>query len=282
MTAATELHVIDGMSDAEYHAHPALSSSGARKLLPPSCPALYRWERDNPPAPRRAFDLGHAAHRMILGEGLDFVVIEHTDYRTKEAQRLQAEAHAAGTTPILRHEYEAVRAMAAAVRSHPLASALIQVDNGKPEQSLFWVDDETGVPCRARLDWMRTPIPGRRQIAVDVKTTVSAEPGYLRKAVHNHGYHQQQAWYIDGIRAVGLAEDVAFLFVFVEKTPPHLVTVVELDPDAVRIGRELNRRAIEVFRDCTASGIWPSYTNDIQLVALPRWAERQHEETYVD
>ena len=36
--------LIPSMPEVEYHAHPALSSTGARKLLPPSTPARERAE----------------------------------------------------------------------------------------------------------------------------------------------------------------------------------------------------------------------------------------------
>jgi hypothetical protein len=39
------------MSADEYHARPELSSSGARKLLPPHTPAQFAYERRHPQAP---------------------------------------------------------------------------------------------------------------------------------------------------------------------------------------------------------------------------------------
>ena len=52
--------VVENMPEAEYHAHPALSSTGARRLLPPSCPALFAYEREHPPQPKAAFEHGRA------------------------------------------------------------------------------------------------------------------------------------------------------------------------------------------------------------------------------
>ena len=52
------------MTNEEYHSHRyALSSSGARKLLPPSCPAIFRYEQDHPQPPKKVFDIGSAAHK---------------------------------------------------------------------------------------------------------------------------------------------------------------------------------------------------------------------------
>jgi hypothetical protein len=76
------------------------------------------------------------------------------------------------------------------------------------------------------------------------------------------------------VRALGLDEDPAFLFVFQEKTPPYLVTVVQLDDEAEAAGRARNELAMEIWRDCTQAGVWPGYSQDIELITLPPWAAR--------
>lgn len=274
--AITEPGVYD-LTPEEYHSGPvargSLSSGGARALLPPSCPAKFAWQRDNPRPPKREFDLGHAAHLLVLGAGPELVVIDHGDYRTKDAKAQRDEAHLAGAVPLLAHEYEQVSAMATALRAHPLAAALF--DNGRPERSLFWRDDRTGVWRRARPDWLPDPRPGRRVLIGDYKTCHSADPDALARAVHQFGYHQQADWYLAGCRALGLAgDDAAFVFVCQEKAPPYLVSVVDLDHVAMRIGAERNRRAIDIYAHCEAAGEWPPYVEGVHLLSLPPWAER--------
>jgi hypothetical protein len=285
VTAVAE-DVIPGVYDIPedmYHRDPvpggSLSSSGARKLLPPSCPALFRWWTTRTQPPRREFDFGHAAHLMVLGVGPELVVVEAKDWRTKVAREARDAAYAAGKVPILAAEHRQVKAMAAALQRHPIASALFNPEQGEPEQTLLWQDPQTGVWRRARLDWLPNPGNGR-MIVADYKTTRSANPAAIAKAVHSYGYHQQHAWYIDGILDLGLAgQDAAFVFVFQEKTPPYLVTPVALDAAAVRAGRALNRQAIDTYRHCIETGHWPGYTDDIPLISLPAWAEHPYEET---
>ena len=108
MSALLEAGVLDDLPDPEYHAHPALSSSGARKLLPPSCPARFKWERDNPPPSRPALDIGSAAHKQVLGVGADIVVVEADDWKTKAAQETRKAAYAAVQIPLLRYEKQMV------------------------------------------------------------------------------------------------------------------------------------------------------------------------------
>lgn len=259
-----------------YHLDPveggSLSSTGARKLMPPSCPALFHHERQNPPAPKKQFDYGSAAHQLVLGSGPEIVVVDATDWRTDKAKEARKAAHADGAVPLLTKDHERVQAMAAKLREHPIARALFDPEHGRPEQTLIWQDGPTKVWRRARLDWLPNPAGGRL-IIPDYKTSHSADPGAIQRAVHQFGYHQQAGWYTDGAEALGLGDDPAFLFVVQQKDPPFLVTVVELGATALYIGRDRNRQALEVYAECSATGRWPGYSDDIELIHLPAWVE---------
>jgi hypothetical protein len=265
----------------DYHADPvqggSLSSTGARRLLPPSCPAKYRWATDNPPQHRRVFDIGRAAHKLVLGEGADLVVIDAVNYRTAPARAAQETAYTEGHIPLLTQEYEMVTAMAGALRADPTAGALFSMDRGRPEQSLIWEDTRTGVMRRARIDWLPDPARPGRMLVGDYKTCRSAAPAAFSKSMYEYGYHQQGAWYLDGVIALGLAgEDAVFLFVAQEKTPPYLVQVYEVDALALRAARDLNAAALDVYAQCSAQGHWPGYSDEVERVGLPPWAERAY------
>jgi hypothetical protein len=269
------------LTDEEYHADPvaggSLSSSGARRLLAPSCPAKFRYEQLHGRAPKRVWDLGHAAHKLVLGAGPDLAVIDAENYRTKAAQDAAKEARAAGAVPLLTDEHDQVQAMAAALRAHPLASVLLDpARGGWPEQSLIWRDGPTGIMCRARFDWL-PPQGAGRMIVPDYKTCVSADLDALSKAVNQHGYHCQASWYLDGAQALGLAgPDAAFVFICQEKTAPYLITPVELDSTALRIAQIKNRRALQLYAHCTETGNWPAYHEGVAYLSLPRWAEYEY------
>lgn len=258
-----------------YHADPvvggSLSSTGARKLLPPSCPALFRHDQLFGQKHARELDLGSAAHVIALGEGADIHVVGFDDYRTNAAKEERDEAHARGAIPLLPDEFDVVQAMAAQLRRHPRWLDIVS-DGGASEQTLVWVDPATGVWCRARPDWMS---PNR---IVDYKTSKSAALEKIPSTVANYGYHVQEAWYWEGAIELDLVTpDVEFLFVFQEKTPPYLVTFVELDDVALKVGRERMRRALEIYRDCRDADVWPGYSSDIEPISLPTWVVRAHE-----
>jgi hypothetical protein len=274
----TEPGIHDAMPEDVYHADPvpggSLSSTGARKLLK-TRPAKFRYQQDNPPPSRPEFDLGKAFHTLVLGVGAEPVPVAADNWRTKAAREERDAIAAAGKVPLLEADYQLAQNMAAAVRNHGTAANLLHPGAGDPEQSLFWTDPATGTWLRARLDFLRHRVTGR-VIVVDLKSCESAEDDHLQRAIDRYGYHQQGALYLDGVKALEIAPDPAFVFIFVEKEPPHLVRVVQLDPVAERIGRDLNRQAIDLFAECQSSGEWPGFPTDIEIVALPAWVERQH------
>ena len=55
------------------------------------------------------------------------------------------------------------------------------------------------------------------------------------------------------------------------------MSVVELDIEAVNIGRQLNDRAKRIYRECLETGTWPGYPTS-ELISLPMWAIYQTED----
>jgi PDDEXK-like domain of unknown function (DUF3799) len=276
------------LTEAEYHADPvtvpggSLSCSGAKKLLPPSCPARFEYDRRHPPEPKEHLEFGTAAHKLVLGTGPDLEVVPGDRWDTRAAKQQIAEIRARGAVPVKERDMQAVQDMATALRQTRLAAAMLDPGCGLAEQSIVWQDAATGVWRRARTDFLRWPATTEgRMITVDYKTATSADLESVRAAVARYCYHMQDPWYRDAVAAAGLDDDPAFCFVFQEKTPPYLVNVVQLDDAAVRAGQERNRLACEIFRDCTAAATWPGYcdyTPDPDVISLPPWAVRPAED----
>lgn len=266
--------VVDDLDELAYHAHPALSSTGAKQLL--ANPARFRWIREHGQAPKRAFDFGSLAHLEVLGKGAQIDVVEAEDWRTKAAREQRDKAREAGLIPALVRDVEQARAMAAAVRAHPAAADLFS--RGDAERSMFWTDPATGVPMRARTDWFRPGLDGGRALVVDYKTAAqSVAPKNVPRIIHSWGYHQQADWYLRGVRELGLHPEPVFLFVLQEKTEPYPVTVVELDEEALRVGRGRNDAALQLWLRCNETGVWPAYGEGVELVSLPGWAIAEHD-----
>lgn len=266
------------MTDAEYHADPvpggSLSRSEAKQLL--ECPARFAWERQHGRKPRREWDIGHAAHKLILGSGPDLVRVDADEWRSKAVKADVAAIREAGGVPLRPSDFDTVHAMADKLREHPIARRLFDRDHGQPEQTLIWHGSD--VWLRARLDWLPDPKPDGRMVIPDYKTCDTASPAAIRKAVASYAYHLQDAWYSAAVdNVLGVAP--AFVFVFQEKAPPYLVTVAQLDDEAKDAGHRAMSAAIEIWRQCTESGIWPGYVGDAEIpeISLPPWTDRYEE-----
>jgi hypothetical protein len=266
------LGIYDGMSEDDYHgAHDALSSSGARTLIERS-PAQFRYLQTHR-KDKDEYDFGHGAHKYVLGEGSEIVEVDAPTWQGGDAKRAKAAARAEGKIPLLTKQVVQAKEMARMVHAHPIAGKLFQ--QGKPEQSLFWQDEQTGVTLRARPDFM-TWLGGRLYVP-DYKTSRGSGPEDFSKSAGSYGYYMQHPFYTEGIRALGIADNPAFLFVTQSKEPPYFVDVCELAPDEVELGHLMNRKAIELFAECMASGEWPDYSHEIHRISLPTWV-RYHAE----
>lgn len=272
----TEPGLIVGLAEDDYHADPvpagSLSHSGAKQLLPPSCPALFFWHQDHPQQ-KKEWDFGTAAHRLVLHSGPEIVVVDADSWRTSKAKDAATEARQRGAVPLLTKDWMVARQMADAIRSHPIAGALLDPDTGQPEVSAFWQDEEARIWWRCRYDFLPHEGDGRL-LLVDYKSAASANPDKFAKVAADNGYHIQDAVYTAGARALGLDEDPAFLFVVQEKTPPYLVSVVQLDEPSRRAGEARARKAMGIYQECVATGDWPGYTDDVKVVSLPGWVTR--------
>lgn len=266
--------------EAEYHADPALSQSAVKVLL--DCPARYKWQLDNPPEPKTAFEVGSAAHSIVLGVGLPIVVVQDgvrsasegaKDYRTKAAQAHRDEIREAGQIPVLRQELDEVNAMAEAILSHPLARAILERD-GDSELSAWWTDvasDGTEIRCRGRFDRVTTTLSDQPAL-VDVKTAAKpASPESFRKSVIDFAYDLQSDWYSTGFELI-TGQRPSFVFIVVEKNAPHLVGVHALDEKFAERGRRLRIAGLDRYAACMASDEWPGHGNEIHLLTPPAWA----------
>lgn len=272
MATITEPGIYEGIEESAYHADPvpetSLSYSGAKKML--ESPARFRWEREHRVF-KKAFDLGHAAHDLVLGVGASIVEIpedilaKNGAVSTKDAKAFVDEARQAGQVPLKADDMAVIRAMAEQLSTHPIASRLLR--DGTPEQSVFFRDAETSAMLRGRADWLTTIPSG--PVIVDYKTTArSAAPSHFRWEARDFRYHMQDVWYREGFEAV-TGDPHAFLFIVQEKEAPYLVSVVEIDDESRLDAAHLNRVARDLYVECMTTGEWPGYAPIIHPVNVP-------------
>lgn len=268
--------IVYDLEDAAYHSRPELSSTGARLLLPEykGSPATYKyWQgRERNTA---AYDLGKAVHARILGVGAravaypDDVLASNGAASTKAAKEWAEAARADGLIPMKAADLQPIEEMAEAVLTHELAGAILEKAPGR-EVSIF--SEVDGVPVRARFDIYSD------NAGADLKTAADASPDGFTRAVRQYGLHFQEAWYRDVRRAETGADLDAFKFIVVEKEPPHLVAVYDLDIVFRDIGREQATTARNLWRECTTTGVWPGYQS--QTLSCPTYLMFDHETRY--
>lgn len=260
----------------EYHAGPGLSVSGAKRLLksPYHFDALAR-DRDAPvKAPTPAMVNGTLVHCALLEPdefGTRYAVApDDMDRRTKAWREFAEDAEARGLEVITHVQYAAAWKQANALRAHPVVAELLA--DGVAEQSVFWREQAHGILCKCRPDW-RSPVQrGRGAVLLDVKTAIDASPEGFAKSCANFSYHMQDPWYCDGV-ALALGIEVhGMVFAVVESEFPHACAAYMLSDEARQLGRDLNARARALYAACKASGDWPGYPREIQVIDLPRWA----------
>ena len=249
-------------SNADYHADPAVSASHLHAVA--KSPYHY-WSRyldlkRSAPEPTAAMRLGSLVHCAVLEPEELLQRYGVCGPRNTKAGKEQAERMAAdGIEAVTQSDMALALSMAASVRVHPAAAALLA--HGKAEQSFWWDDATTGLRCKCRPDWYNGTT------VVDLKTTTDASPASFARSVATFRYHVQASHYLAGLHG---AE--RFVFIAVEKTAPYAVAVYELDAAAMAAGDELRQRDMRVIADCQATKEWPGYGDTGQALSLPSWA----------
>lgn len=261
-----------GMTNADYHALPALGNSGL-KLLAKS-PAHYFGRYRDPSRPAQvetdAMRRGTLAHCAILEpdelEKRYAVKPAGHDGRTREGKAWN-EAHA-GFAIVSSDEWNAATRQACNVRALSEVGQLLAV--GNPEVSAFWIDEATGVHCKCRPDWVSPA--GDGVILIDVKTCQDASAAGFPRTIANYGYHIQAAWYSDGYERASGKPVLGFVFACVESEWPHAAAAYMLDDESLQKGRDDCRRLLALYAECDRAGAWPGYPETIQPLSLPAWA----------
>lgn len=251
-----------------YHGADGVSNSKLKVYR--ECPAKYKARYitgELEAAESRAFDLGKAAHGLIL-EPQKFhaeFVRQPDEIKVRRGKTWDAfKAEHADKVVITGSDWEACQRIRSSVeRSHFGAKLL---NGGKAEVSFFKHDEETGLVIKCRADYLLG------DLLVDVKTAASAHPEEFARKAKALGYHIQDAIYRD---VVGAPE---FAFLAVEKEPPYVVTApILFDEAARRLGYLQYRDALRSLAESIEFDHFPGYTSEPVIVGLKPWEQSELE-----
>ena len=264
---------IHTIPEREYHRRilGVASKSGLDRLA--KSPLQYKTWIEGPSwDPTPAMALGTALHMAVLEpssfEKAYAVEPDFGDCRFKEnkSKRDAWRDDNAGRRFLGWDDGIAILGMRDSLRRHPLIGH--HLESAKAEQSLYWVDTETGIQCKARVDlWLP-----KLRLALDVKTTEDASLRGFTRSVASYRYDRQADFYEHGFAAVG--EPVEhFVFLAVEKSPPYECALFTVDQEFLMWVHEETRRLMRTLAECVTFGRWPGYPERIQNVKVPGWAK---------
>lgn len=171
-------------------------------------------------------------------------------------------------------EFAVTQQQLAALAANPELARLLS--SGFSECSVFWVDKETGVYCKARPDHVH-PIDKRTVRLLDLKSTVDESPAGFGRTAARMGYHRQDAHYSAGFTAATGMKVEAFVFAAVTSAPPVLAVPYVLTDEIRSQAQDERRELLQLYAYCQKEDRWPTYGSGVQLLDFPAWAKRSAE-----
>lgn len=264
----------------------SISSSGLRQVL--RRPSEYWGFSPYNPTPfdrpeRAALEFGKAAHMLLLGED-DFAsryVLRPESYpddkgglkpwsgNSNWCKAWIADQAEAGKSVITNTDIGHIKHIAAALaKKEPIRLGIM---NGRIERSIFM--QHGGIWLKTRPD----VVPNASGDYVDLKTSADVSYDGLSKSIFNNGYHVQAGLLRMIVRAVlGPDAFTSFTFVFVEKSAPYDVRVMQLKDEDIDLGEQQARRAIATVEECLKRNFWPGYDGfekEFGWVEMPSWSK---------
>jgi hypothetical protein len=217
--------------------------------------------------------IGNAAHALMLGRGKSIAVGEFDAWRSKDAKAFKADAIEAKREPVLRKHFDIAVGMVCSARDQlALIPGAEHAFGGGGASEVVIAACDGGLWCRSMIDWISDDLCE----VWDYKTTgMSASPYATGKLMASAGWHIQAAMHERILDAVDPANAGRRRFRYVpqEQNSPYSLTVNEIGEAALTIGRKQLQYAINIWRDCMATGNWPGYPQRIIRPELPGWAE---------
>ena len=234
----------------DYHTDISRLSSSMLKLLIKDIERFHRKYilQSEPKEHKDVFDEGSLVHAMLLEPHL----IEHV-FAFYPGLRKAGAAYEAfvlenqGKIIMRTAQYLKCKEYAKSAQLHPEAMELIS--GGCAEHTMY--AELAGLPVKARADYINV----ERGYIVDVKTTsYPAEHEMFKQTMAELNYGLSAALYCD-IAAQVYHKKFDFYFVVISKSDGRC-DVYKTSEQTLAEGRASYLKALLLFRNCTASGIW--------------------------
>ena len=261
--------IYPGVSFPDYCAWQAVNNSLLWTLKTRS-PFHAKWGRENPSKDTPAKLFGHALHTWILEPTLfygAYAIRPDCDKRTKAGKAVYADFLKTVTDQCI-------------ITADDLTSILLIeraivdqgnhefIEEGRGELSIVWIDPDTGLKCKGRLDYVRKD--AGKNYLTDLKSAMNAAYRPFQMSVASYGYYQQMAYYHEGWRQL-TGEASICTWLACEKDPPYVSMLWVAAGEAILAGQKSFRKALDTYAECLESDKWPTY-GDVEEMTLPAWA----------
>lgn len=268
------------ISEKDYHENafskkPAYSNSIGKLLITKSpLHAFLKHPLLNPDyeeEEKSKFDIGKAAHAMLLTGEDNTTVLEFKNWQTKASKEARDEAYAEGKTPLLVEQHNRVKEMVfkaqMQIETCPDLGGL-KLSDGKGEQTILMESGDTLI--KTRLDWLSND----RKVILDYKTTEALDPEAWMRQIPYLGYDMQSAIYSKCVEELSGVKPT-FVFCIQETSAPHQMYFVSLPPQYIEYGQSRVNRALTIWAECMASGEWRGYDQRIMYPEIKPYVEAE-------
>ena len=261
---------------SDYVALPGMNNSKLGVLK--RCPAKFKWLSEHERHDSDALKIGRAIHTAVLEPEKfndEFLCLPDIDRRTTKGREIYAElvSQNPDKTILKPDDFNMALDVATSVRGNAHANYLLR--GAATEVTLDWTHEETGIPCKARVDAYNHELA----TLIDIKTTQDASRGGFPRKLFAYGYHRQAAYYLEAMRQNGEPAD-HFVFIAVEKEPPYAVGLYRLSDQTIQLSKQENDALLRLYAECKRTDSWPGYTQGIEDIAIPEYATNNMEEIY--
>lgn len=165
-----------------------------------------------------------------------------------------------GKLLVNRNDWDAAEEMVATATGYkPIRRILAE---GIPQVTMVWVDSDTGVLCKARVDWWRD------DFLTDLKSTAEGGAQQLRwpREAKKYAYHVQAGAYVSARSHLCGGEIVPFKFIVVEKKPPYACMAYRTGEQTMKKGHRDWQAALRQYADCRDRNDWSRGYSDAEEV----------------
>lgn len=246
----------------------------------------YRYTPEQDDAPQLSFGtLCHSGHLEPERLALDYVVLPEDEWLKeippdpktgkpylspkstgwwKEKRKAFMLQHEGKQFVSLDH-YNRLAGCISAIERDPLTKE--KFGDGSPEVTIVWIDPETKLRCKGRIDWLRY----EAQEIHDLKTV--AELPRFTNNIGDFCYHVQGRFYQRGLEVL-LGKKFAAWYTAIESEEPHGLQAAPIGPLALAVAETEIRHYLNVISHCTVAKRWPGPKHP-KVWELPRYYDKE-------